>query len=82
MDLKAEDIIVGHLYRGKRFRKTPSGGNNDRIVLHIQKWLFGRIDVQYDSHTVRDGKHYPTVSMEEFLKWAKEDITGQGKKEA
>ena len=83
MDLKAEDIKAGHLYRAKRFRKTPSGGNNDRVVLHITKPFFGDPpQVQYDSHTVRDGLHYPMVSIEEFLKWAKEDITSQEKKEA
>lgn len=79
MDLKAEDIIVGHLYRGKRYRKSAGGFDNDRVVLHINKPLFGDPQVQYDSYTVPNGRHYPMVSMEKFLKWAKEDITGKEK---
>jgi len=31
--------------------------------------------VQYDSPTVKNGKHYPTMPMEKFLAWVGADVT-------
>jgi len=68
-ELKREDIKVGHTYRAKRFMEYPFGGNNDRYILFI-----GRDTVQYDSDTVKDGRQYPQVPMERFLKWDKSEV--------
>ena len=68
--LKPESIKVGKTYRGKVFRE---GGftNNDRTVLWISK---DRKVLQYDSGTVGLGRHYPKVSMEQFIRWAKHEV--------
>jgi hypothetical protein len=75
--LTEEDIQAGKLYRAKRFRELPFGGDNDRRVLWIgEGWkgkTYGTL-VQYDSHTVRLGRHYPKTTMEAFLKWAKHEV--------
>jgi len=68
--LTVGDLKVGATYRGKRFREF-FGHNNDRIILWISKQ---RDRIQYDSDTVRDGRNYPTVDVEKFLKWAKEEV--------
>ncbi|MEY2653412.1 MAG: hypothetical protein RLZZ524_439, partial [Pseudomonadota bacterium] len=34
-----------------------------------------RSQVQYDSPTVRNGRRQPKVTMAQFLRWAKEDVT-------
>lgn len=31
--------------------------------------------IQYDSPSVGQGKHYPKISLQKFLKWASHDIT-------
>jgi hypothetical protein len=71
-DLRAEDIRVGAVYRAKRPRRTVGGDVlNDRHVL----WVNGdRTRVQYDSPIVPDGRHYPTVNMDAFLKWARREV--------
>lgn len=69
-DLKQKDIIVGHTYRGKNFKKNNIS-TNDRTVL----WIGDNGFVQFDSDVIKTGHHYKTVLMEEFLKWAKEDVT-------
>ena len=74
-ELTREDLKLGHTYRAKRFKQSGFGTNNDRVILHI-----GSDSVQYDSDTVRTGRHYPSVSFEKFLKWAKEDVTHLYKK--
>jgi len=66
--LKLEDLKVGHLYRGKRFREFL-GLTNDRVIIYL-----GRDAVQYDSHTVRQGRHFPQVTVEAFLKWASHEV--------
>lgn len=77
-ELTKEDLKVGHVYSAKR--KTTSGFFrliNDRQILHIGRELLDGAYVQYDSPTVKDGRHYPKVPIDKFLKWAKEDITDQ-----
>lgn len=79
-ELKAEDLRVGATYRAKRpsryFRtSTFSDTFNDRTILYISR---DRGTVQYDSITVRDGRHYPTVTMEVFLKWVSHEVKNDG----
>lgn len=75
-ELTAADIKVGRVYSAKR----PRGVGfiepllNDRQVIYIS--VAGDL-VQYDSPTVARGRKYPKVGMNEFLKWAKEDVTDQ-----
>ena len=64
--MKAEDIHVHGVYRGKR------RGVSDRFVMFISS---DRSVVQYDSDAVRIGQHFPSVSMDKFLRWAKEEIS-------
>lgn len=67
------EIEVGRVYRAKKPREVV-GLVNDRAVL----WINGlRSVVQYDGPAVANGRHYPKVSMEAFLAWAGEDITGK-----
>lgn len=68
--LTADDIQEGKTYRGKNPRRFL-GGVNDRLVLHITAM---RTKVQYDSSAVKDGSHYPFVTMEQFLKWASHEV--------
>lgn len=69
-----KDITVGRCYQAKR--PAPIGlfnrAFNDRQVLWINE---SRTEVQYDSPTVNNGRHYPKVSMEKFIKWAFLDVT-------
>ena len=69
--VKPNDVLPGKTFRGKRFLENPFIGNNDRHVL----WVSGdKKKVQYNSDTVTNGRHYPTVSMLQFCKWAKEEV--------
>ena len=69
------DIIIGKVYEAKR----PSlVGNiftpfvNDRQI----RWISDdRLLVQYDSPTVKNGRNYPTITIEKFLKWVGRDVT-------
>ena len=74
MSLQVADIQAGKYYRAKKPRRCMDGGYDDRRVLHVDRE--GQ-NVQYDSYTVADGRHYPTVPMERFLKWAGKEITKQ-----
>ncbi len=70
--MKPEEIIVCRFYRAKRPRRCIDGGFNDRKVLWVSE---NGLNVQYDSPTVEQGRHYPRVTMEKFLKWAGREIT-------
>ena len=71
MTFTEEDIKVNKIFRGKDKRIF-------RQVLWVGKnRLTGDESVQYDSNTVGRGRHYPKTTMTAFLKWAKEDFTGQ-----
>lgn len=66
-------LRVGGVYRAKRPAATGSIFSalvNDRQIM----WMNSEM-VQYDSPSVADGRHYPKVKIEAFLKWAKEEIT-------
>lgn len=69
MELTANDIQRGKTYRAKKFVGTPTC-NNDRKVVYVSTTT-----VQYDSDTVKNGRHYPTVSMEKFLKWVSREVS-------
>jgi hypothetical protein len=66
MVLTKEDLVVGGLYRGHGYNPMC---DNDRIII----WMDDRY-VQYDSYTIRNGRNYPTVEIEKFLRWAKERV--------
>jgi len=72
MNLTEFKIEVGKYYRAKKPLKCADGGFNDRYILWVS--LDGT-KVQYNSYTVADGRHYPTVPIEKFLKWAGKEIT-------
>lgn len=78
-ELTLDQLKVGSTYRGKRRRRLFGDQYDDRTLLWIgQGWdrkLWCYTDrVQYDSANVRMGRHYPKVSAEAFLKWAKEEV--------
>ena len=71
--LTKNDLIVGRIYSAKR--KLPCCFPpllNDRQII----WMNGD-SLKYDSPTVGFCKHYPLITVEKFLKWAKEDVTDQ-----
>jgi hypothetical protein len=70
--MEAKDLKAGCYYRAKKPRRLFDGGFNDRKILWISK---DGEKVQYDSPTIGIGRHYPTVSMERFLKWVGKEIT-------
>lgn len=72
MELTKEQLAVGKTYRAKRYRDTL-GFNNNRTIL----WI-GENTLQYDSHTVKHGRHYPKVTIEQFLRWAKCEVIEEG----
>jgi hypothetical protein len=72
-ELTEKDIQVKRCYEAKRMSfVTPENLANDRQVLYINQ---SRTEVQYDSPTLKNGMHYPMVSMEKFVKWARRDVT-------
>jgi hypothetical protein len=70
------DIKVGRVFSAKRPQQAGIFDRrlNDRQVLHVS--VLDRT-LQYDSPTVRTGRHYPRVSFDAFLRWAKADVTDQ-----
>ena len=80
VELKVEDLNVGHVYSAKR----PQTYGFSRLLGDRQILWIGMIydnkegfvqGVQYDSPSVKDGRHYPKTSITKFLKWADADIT-------
>ena len=68
------ELVQGHVYSAKRPQLVGIFDRrwNDRQILRLwEKTL------QYDSPTIQDGRKYPTVTREQFLHWAKEDVTEQ-----
>ena len=71
MAMTKDDLKVGCIYSAKHPRDCW-GNFNDRQIA----WISSCGDsVQYDSPTVRTGRHLPTVSMDKFLRWADKDVT-------
>ena len=69
--LGLESLIVGHIYSAKKPKRMLYGSDN-RTILWIDE---ERTMVQYDSDTVKIGRKQPTIPIESFLKWAKEDLS-------
>jgi hypothetical protein len=65
-------IEAGKCYRSKKPVKCLDGGFNDRRVLWVSH---DGSKVQYDSPTIGQNRHYPTIVLEKFLKWAGKEIT-------
>jgi len=68
----SQKIEARKFYRAKKPVRCSDGGFNDRCVLWVS--TDGQ-KVQYDSPTVGNGRHYPTVTLEKFLKWMGKEIT-------
>jgi len=64
------DIKPGKIFRAKNPKYCDGLGLNDRVVLSVQ----GN-KVQYNSYEVPVGTTYPTIKMEQFLGWAKFEVT-------
>lgn len=76
-DLTKADLRVGNIYAAKRPNKIYIGFDeywNDRQIIYLSDH-----SVQYDGPSVAFGRNYPTVSIEKFLKWVKDDVTAQVK---
>lgn len=73
MELTVEDLKVGQVYRAKRPGQVGvllgQQYVNDRQII----WA-GVEEVQYDSPAVTDGRRYPRVTKEAFLKWASHTV--------
>ncbi|MEH3398773.1 hypothetical protein ELP90_10420 [Enterobacter hormaechei subsp. xiangfangensis] len=69
------EIKVGRTYRAKRPRGTGTIFQplvNDRTVI----WI-GMNELQYDGPAVKNGSHYPRISLEKFRAWAERDVTDE-----
>ncbi len=64
-------FAVGMVFEAKKPKRIGFRGLwNDRQILYVGDGL-----IQYDSPTVKHGRKYPTVTTEEFEKWAGRDVT-------
>lgn len=73
--MKPEDIKVGTLYRGHRRRHIGNGRYDDRIVT----WVSTETNqVQYDSYAISFGRRLPVMSLDQFARWAKEEMHDEG----
>jgi hypothetical protein len=61
---------VGQVWRAKR--PVEVGGSlfepgyiNDRVIKHV-----GMFSIQYDGPSIKNGRHYPSVTHEQFARWA------------
>ena len=70
--MEAKDIKRGAFYRAKKPRKVIDGGYDDRRILWVSQ---DQLSIQYDSPTVGNGRRYPTIPMERFLKWVGKEVT-------
>jgi hypothetical protein len=75
-ELTKEDLKIGRVYRARR----PAGVGhifdaltNDRQI----RWIGLEGTIQYDSPSVSNGRKYPKVTTEAFLKWASRDVTDE-----
>jgi len=73
-ELTKADLKVGRVYSAKRPAVVGLFDPlvNDRQILWMDS--FG-VHVQYDSPTVALGRKHPKVTVEQFLRWAKADVT-------
>lgn len=73
-ELTEKDIKIGRVYEAKKPQRSACGLVNDRQVEYISS--AGNY-VQYDGPSVAPGRRFPTVTMEQFLKWAGKDVTDE-----
>lgn len=75
--LTRADLKIGHVYSGKRRARTGpfmAPVWNDRQI----KWIDSLgLQLQYDGPAVANGRHYPKIDVDAFLKWASHDVTDQ-----
>ncbi len=73
-NMTKDDLIVGRCYEAKSPKVIGIIERfiNDRQIVFINAT---QTQLQYDSPSVRNGAKYPTVTIEQFLKWAKRDVT-------
>jgi hypothetical protein len=71
--LTAADLKVGRCYRAKR----PGGVGFPALTNDRQIKFIGGDSVQYDGPSVATGRHYPTVKIDAFLRWAHCDVTDE-----
>lgn len=66
------ELKVYKTYRAKKPRATTGWNSyvNDRTIV----WM-GSEELQYDGPSVKNGSHYPKISIEKFLEWAEKDVT-------
>lgn len=79
--LTRTDLKRHHVYSAKRKATiAPHGYINDRAILSIRSQRYkGRVQevVEYDTPGWNHWQSFPVVSVAEFLRWAKEDVTAQ-----
>lgn len=70
-EVSGSRFAIGKVFEAKKPKRIGfSGLWNDRQILYIGDGL-----IQYDSPSVKHGRKYPAVSIEEFEKWAGRDVT-------
>lgn len=74
--LPREAILPGHTYRAKRRKVGMFDTSDDRYLVYV-----GGNQVQYDSDTVRTGRKYPMMDLDEFRFWAHSDVTAEYQKQ-
>lgn len=79
-ELTIDDLKVGRVYSAKEPKEYGFPSLlGDRQILWIGKGYDEKEGfvtfVQYDSPSVRNGRNYPKITAQKFLKWAKEDVT-------
>jgi hypothetical protein len=74
--ITAADIKIGRVYSAKRQVRVGIFDPlmNDRMVLWIDR---SGERVQFDSPTVAFGRKHPVVPMDQFVRWARADVTDQ-----
>ena len=69
------DLNVGVWYRAKKPKVITVGFSsepNDRQII----WM-GNGFVQYDGPSVKNGKKFPKITVDKFMKWAASELTPQ-----
>lgn len=72
--MNREELKINHVYEAKKPKVANilTGYLNDRMILFI-----GINFVQYDSPTVKNGRTYPKIPIDTFMKWVGRDVTAE-----
>ena len=62
MNAHERGLEVGKTYAARKGSRSP-----ERTIIWINE---AGTQVQYDGPAVRNGRHYPSASTEDFAKWA------------